>query len=149
MDLKKGTVFFIISFLLIGLISMPSTGLGLILLGLWILFYALWVSRTLRYIHSNGMEAKAAIIHHEKNGDGFLISLYEFITHEGVIIQGHGLGIGYIGEKGETVDILYNPKHPHDFIIKNNLTFNKYSPFIRIFVLAIVVFCLIVGCFLF
>lgn len=138
----KATIFFISTFILIGLISMLSGGLASLLTGIWILCYALWLNRKTRHIRTNGISVKGYIKDHEKNGDGDLIAIYEFITQSGDTIKGRGFTIGYGGENAEVIDLLYDPDHPHEFIVEKQSS----HLLIKVIIAAAVLFFFTMGC---
>lgn len=145
MSRKKASVFFILAFLFAGFSCIVSVGLAHILTGIWVLCFGLWLSRKNSFIEKNGISVKGYIVDNEKDGEGDLKAIYEFVTDSGETIIGREIYAGSSGNIGEEVILLYDPRHPRDFIVERLPLISKTTIIIRIIFVVIILFFFTMG----
>ena len=145
MSRKKASVFFILAFLFAGFSCIVSVGLAHILTGIWVLCFGLWLSRKNSFIEKNGISVKGYIVDNEKDGEGDLKAIYEFVTDSGETIIGKEMTAGSGGDIGKEVILLYDPRHPGDFTVERSPSTSKIKIIISVLFVVIILFLFTMG----
>ena len=144
MSFKTARILFIVVFLTVGCTMWLSEGVAFILLSILITYSAFWVKRKFKYFRISGIRVKGKVIEYKSDGEGGSIDIVEFTTKSGDTIKGSTFDIEsrFGGEKNSEVDLLYDPKHPSEFITDNT------HPLIltKVTVVTVVLLCFIFGC---
>jgi len=149
MNPKVVRILFIVAFVFLLPAIWVSKGLSMIITGLLAAFYTLWYGKIRHYIITNGIRVEGFVIKNRSDGEGGLLSNYEFITKSGTVITGDTFCVTYSGETGNTVTVLYHPKYPKTFLVEERLSTPKNYAIGRIIIGAGIILLIALGYWIF
>ena len=104
-----------------------------IFIGLLGIFYAIYVISSLSDFQKKGIEVNGTILSYDSDYEGYRTPIIEFTTLNGIEIENKpkyysssdlGKVIKLDKNINSTITILYDPKFPERFIIKDEVTFS-------------------------